>query len=360
VVQFATMFLTIFSLFIINIYGFEGIDVDYTTAIYRNNKLYVYEPYDVDLDWAGLTIYNLKDGLISDIETRLINLTNTNSAYTPQFLQLPETLPDKRSDELWMIGGISDQVLRNNTISKDNWSCEIVNDSELEFNDDFIPMPPFDNFPKSGFSQTIVNNNNNPELYIIGGLVYSKELNTTLITNYFFKYEFSTRRWSDLSETTKSILQPRALHRVVEVNNSLILIGGIQNNKTLDAKFEHTLPSNNETTTSDINTIYKFDLTYQKWTNVETKLNKDSNIYRNGTAVGSSFDVYKGKIISYTALANYEGEYFEPQIGILDYNTWEWEWHDVKTEVGTDNSLFLEYHNTLIINDQLILVHGNF
>jgi hypothetical protein len=354
------MFLTIISLFIINIYGFEGIDVDYTTAIYRNNKLYVYEPYDVDLDWTGLTIYNLKDGLISDIESRLINLTNSNSAYAPQFLQLPETLTDKRSNELWIIGGISDKELKNNTISKENWSGEIINDSELEFNDDFIPMPPFDNFPKSGFSQTIVNNNNNLELYIIGGLVYSKELNTTLITNYFFKYEFSTRKWSDLSEATKSILQPRYLHTVVEVDNSLILVGGIQNNKTLNGNFEHEVSVKDEVDVSDINTIFKFDLKDQKWTTVNTKLNKDPSIYRNGKVTGPSIDIYDGKIVSYASVYNYKDELFEPQIGILDYKTWEWEWHQIKNNIGIDNSLLLAYHNSLIINDQLILVHGNF
>ncbi|KXN64545.1 hypothetical protein CONCODRAFT_14322, partial [Conidiobolus coronatus NRRL 28638] len=323
-----------------------------------NNKLYVYEPYDIELKWSGLTIYNLKDGLISDIQTQLVNFTNSNPVYTPQFLQLPQGLPNGRSNETWMVGGISEAELKNNNLSKENWSCEILNDSELRFYDDFIPMPPFKNFPKSGFSQTIVNSNSGPELYIIGGLIYSKELDTQLITNYFYKYEFNTGKWTDLNKYTISILQPRAFHKVIEVDNSLLLFGGIQNDEAINGSFQHTVPINNQTGHSNIATILKFDLSSQKWSTVSAKLNKDSNIYNTGKKTESVHDIYNGKIISYISLYNNVKNMYELQIGVLDYNTWEWKWHSVKNEAGTDNSLLLAYHNAIIINNQLILIHG--
>jgi hypothetical protein len=342
------------------ILGIKEYNEGLATSIFKNNKLYVYEPYYKELGWSGLNIYNLVDGPISSIKPQLFNLTNVNPAYTPQFLQLPKTMPDNRSNRLYMIGGLAIGSLMDQDINKENMNGEIINDSEIKFNNDFIPMPPFKSFPKGGFSQTIVNNNNVHELYIIGGLIYSKEMNTELITNYFFKYEFNTGKWSDLSDLTKSILQPRAYHKVINVDGSLLLIGGIQNNKTLTEKFEHTVPVKDEADISDISTIFKFDLANQKWTTVETKLNKDASTYRNGTSEGSSFDLYNGKIISYTTLVNYEYKSSHPQIGVLDYKTWEWEWHNVKTEVGTDNNLILSFHQTIIINDQLILIHGKF
>jgi hypothetical protein len=347
-------------LFINNTFGFNFTEVGYTTSIYKNNKLYVYEPNYIELGWSGLTIYNMKDGLISDIQPQLVNFSNSNPIYTPQFLKLPQDLPNGRSNEMWLIGGIDEDELRDNSLSKENWSCEILNDSELKFHDDFIPMPPFKNFPKSGFSQTIVNTNNGPELYIIGGLVYSKRFDKDLITNYFYKYEFNTKKWVDLNKLTKSILQPRAFHKVIEVDKSLVLFGGIQNNKAIKRNFEHTVPINDDAGVSDISIILKFDLIEQRWSTENTKLNKDPSIYRNVTAEGTSFDVYKGKIISYTTLTSYKGELFEPQIGVLDYNTWEWEWHSIKTISGIDNSLSVSYYQTLIINDQLILIHGKF
>ncbi|KXN65929.1 hypothetical protein CONCODRAFT_12353 [Conidiobolus coronatus NRRL 28638] len=351
------MIIFFISLFINIVLGLDRQD-GLASIIYKNSKLYVYEPYYEDLKWTGLTIYNLEDGPISDIKSRLINLTSSNPSYTPQFLQLPESLPENRSDGLWMIGGIADENLKSNDLTKENMACEILKDSEMKTHDDFISMPEFMNFPRSGFSQTIVNGNNGPELYIIGGLIYSKEFNAELITNYFYKYEFYTGKWSDLSEATKSILPPRAYHRVIEADNSLLLVGGIKDNKDIKKKVDYSVIDKEQLGFGNISTIYKFDLKNQKWSVVETKLNKDPNIYRNGTAAGSSFDIYKDKIISYTAFVDYETNLIEPQLGILNYKTWEWEWHNVKTEIGTDNSLILSFHQTLIINDQLIMIHG--
>jgi hypothetical protein len=333
-------------------------EVDYTTSIYKNNKLYVYEPDDIEIGWSGLSIYNLRSGPISDIQPQSVNFTNSNPIYTPQFLHLPQGLPDGRSNEIWMIGGFAKDELKDINLTKENWSCEILDNNELKFHDDFIPMPLFENFPKSGFSQTIVNSDKGPELYIIGGLLYFEELNTSLITNYFFKYEFNTREWNDLSGTTKSILEPRAFHRVIEANSSLLLFGGIRNNKSKYENYKNSVPIKNASDFDDFATVFKFDLKEQKWSTVNTKLNKDPNIYRNGATIGSSFNVYKERIISYSNLYNSEGKYYEPQIGILDYNTWDWEWHDVKNESGIDNNLLLSYYQTLVINDQLILIHG--
>jgi hypothetical protein len=352
------MIILFIQLFISFNFGFSFNEVGYTTSIYSNNKLYVYEPNDIELKWSGLTIYDLKDGPMSEIKPQLVNITNSNPIYTPQFLQFPDSLANWRSHEIWMTGGISVPKLEDNTISKENWSCEIINDSELKFHDDFIPMPPFENFPNSGFSQTIVNGDNGLELYIIGGLVYSKELDKELITNYFYKYEFNTGKWVDLNKATESILQPRAFHKVIKVDNSLLLIGGIQNNKNLKKKFEHTVPVNDETDESDINIIFKFDLIEQKWSIVEAKLNKDPSVYKSVKATGAAYELYRGKIISYVILYNYVENKYEPQIGILDYNNWEWQWHDVKTEIGIGNSLLLSYYQTLIISNQLILIHG--
>jgi hypothetical protein len=339
-------------------FDFDGID--YTTTIYKNNKLYVYQPNDIELKWSGITIYNLRDGPVSDIQTQLVNFTNSNPVYAPKFLQLPQGLPNGRSQETWMIGSIVDDKLKNNNLTKENWTCEIINDSELKFHDDFIPMPPFNNLPKSGFSQTIVNGNSGPELYMIGGLVYSKELDTELITNYFYKYEFNTGNWVDLNKATKSILPPRAFHKVIEVDNSLLLFDGIQNNKTIKGNFEHTTPAYNNTDSGGIGTIFKFDLNEQKWSTINTKLNKNSTIYKTGQGSGSVYNKYNGKIISYISLYNYVENIYEPQIGVLNYSTWEWEWHNVKTESGIDNNLILSYNQALIINEQLILIHGMF
>jgi hypothetical protein len=348
------LFISLFINVVLGLERHEGL----ATVIYKNRKLYVYEPYYEELKWSGLTVYDLKDGPISDIKSRLVNVTTSSPSYTPQFLQLPEAMPENISDDLWMIGGIADESLESEDLTKENFSCEILNDNQLRLHNDFISMPEFKKFPRSGFSQTVVNGNNGPELYILGGLVYSKELKGEMISNYFFKYEFYTRIWSDLSETTKSIVPPRAYHTIVEADNSLLLFGGVQDNEVIKRNDDCSLMDKENINFGNLSTIYKYDLNNKNWSVVQAKLNKDPNAYWNGTAAGASFNLYKDKIVSYTAFIDKENTLVEPQLGVLDYKTWEWKWNNVKTEIGTDNSLILSFHKTIIINDQLILIHG--
>ncbi|KXN67056.1 hypothetical protein CONCODRAFT_10949 [Conidiobolus coronatus NRRL 28638] len=258
------------------------------------------------------------------------------------------------------MGALYEEELMNNDIDEESWTSQILNDKELRFDSSFIAKPSYKNFPESAFSITIVNNNNNPILYVIGGLLYSKELKTQLITNYQFKYEFKTNTWSDLSQNTKSILQPVAYHKVIQADNSLILISGATQNYTKNGNFTNTVPTDNSTHIM-ISDIYKFDLSTEKWSLVNAKLNLGEEQYGRGQAEGLSLDIYNEKLISYMALKDMSSGQYNPKLATLDYKAkdWGWTWLDVNNDAGTDNSLALYDHHTLIINDQLLLFHGN-
>jgi hypothetical protein len=320
--------------------------------------MYIYDPYNKNDYSTNLFIYTLKDSLISDIKPNIVNITNANYTYTPQFLNLPSGLPNGRSDQLWMMGGLREERISSNHINEESWTSQILNDKELKFDSSFISKPSYKNFPETGFSITIVNNNNNTVLYVIGGLLYSKELDNDLITNYQFKYDFNTGTWSDLSNRTKSILKPVAYHKVIQADNSLILISGITSNYTKNGNFTNTVPPDGLTRLA-ISDIYKFDLTTEVWSSVNAKLNLEEK-YEEGKALGLSLDIYKEKIISYMSIYNNESKKNDPKLATLDYKAkdWEWTWLDVTTDTGLDNSLDLTDHHTLIINDQLILFHG--
>jgi hypothetical protein len=332
-----------------------------SSSIYKNGKMYIYETLDEYILGSGLYVYTLKDGPISDIKPKIVNFTNLDTSYTPLFLNLPPNLPNERSDQLWMLSGLHESVIKNQGLDEDHWTAQITNENELKFGSGFISKPDNNNFPKSGFTATIVNNDDNPTLHVIGGLVYSKELKTELITNYHFKYEFKTDKWSDLSKFTKSILPPVTYHKVVQADDSLILVTGYSQDYAKNGNFTDTLPSENSTQIS-ISEMYKFDLSTEKWSTQKIKLNLDTDIYKQGLTYGPSLDIYNGKLISYMSLYDFWNSEYKPMLATLDYKSkeWKWNWINVKNEANTLNSLDLSYHNTIIINDQLLMLHGKY
>ncbi|KXN67064.1 hypothetical protein CONCODRAFT_10958 [Conidiobolus coronatus NRRL 28638] len=321
--------------------------------------MYIYESADESVEGSALYVYNMKDGPISDIKPSIVNITNSGPEYTPLFLDLPQNLPKGKSGQLWMMGAVHELAMEEGLLDKEHWTGQIVNDNELRFDSSLIPMHNFRNFPQSAFTATTVNNNNNYELHIIGGLIHSIEKKEGIITNYHFRYDFNSGKWDNLSDKSKSKLQPVAYHRVVQADNSLILLGGLSQNYTKNGNFTETVPSNNATYVR-ISDVYKFDLTSETWTLVNAKLNLDSELYERGLADGLSLNVYNGKLLSYMALKNYQTVDYSPKLGALDFRAkdWEWTWIDVKNDGGTDNSLALVDHQSLVINDQLILFHG--
>ncbi|KXN64746.1 hypothetical protein CONCODRAFT_14001, partial [Conidiobolus coronatus NRRL 28638] len=294
--------------------------------------------YDDNTNGTGLYIYNLKDGPISDIKPNIINITNASPVYTPLFLNFPPGFPKERSDQLWMMGALHEHAIAEANLDEEHWSGQIINDNEFKFDNSLIPMPDFKNFPQSGFTVNIVNNSNNSTLHVIGGLIYSKKRKNELMTNYHFKYDFNTSKWSDLSNHTKSILQPVAYHRVIQADDSLVLLSGLSQNYTKNGNFTETLPSNNATYIR-ISDIYKFDLTTEKWSLVNAKLNLDPDIYERGLADGLSLDIYEGKLLSYMSLKDFQNLDYVPKLGTLDFRAknWEWTWIDVKNDGGLSN-----------------------
>ena len=55
--------------------GFTDYQYRLTSAIYKNGKMYIYEPEDSEVSGSGLYVYSLKDGTISDNKPNIINIT---------------------------------------------------------------------------------------------------------------------------------------------------------------------------------------------------------------------------------------------------------------------------------------------
>ncbi|KXN65823.1 hypothetical protein CONCODRAFT_12487 [Conidiobolus coronatus NRRL 28638] len=326
-------------------------------GILKNDKFYTYFPAVDSNDTGLIIIYTLKDGPVSQINNTEVNITNVPTGYMPQFLNFAQDNQNVISKEIWLLEGYTPSSVTDNKLDESKWMAQFVNDKQLSFGSSFIKTPNYTYFPKGGFTQNIVNINNNPVMYIIGGYTFSNELKINILTSCVFKYDFNSNSWSDLSEGSKSILPPIAIHRSVQVNDTLFIFNGYSPNLT-DTKYPQTYSIDMPIKNNTINKTYKLDLLTEKWSVVNIKTNLDSATYGDGDMLGASYDYYNGNIISYGTLDNLNSEENDPYFGTLDLAKMEWHQNQINTDSGLDNSLILMFHRTLIIRDQLILFQG--
>ncbi|KXN67063.1 hypothetical protein CONCODRAFT_19864 [Conidiobolus coronatus NRRL 28638] len=302
-----------------------------SSSLYKDGKMYIYDSTSRKNNEPFLYIYTLKDGPISDIKPNIVNITNLKPAYAPKLINLPPGLSNGRSDQLLMMRAVAETDIKEYDIEQDPWTIQVVNDSEFRPDSSFIPKPDYKNFPISQFTPTIVNNDNNP-----------------------------TDTWSDISHRTKSKLPPIGYYKIVQADNSLIIVSGItpKNTKTININGTISIDYVDRSSLAD---IYKFDLSTEEWSSVNVKLNLNETLYKGGKASEVSLDVYNEKLIIYANLINSETELYNPMLGTLDYKAkeWEWTWIDIKNAGGTDNNLNLMSQHTLVINDQLLMFHGS-
>ncbi|KXN65822.1 hypothetical protein CONCODRAFT_12486 [Conidiobolus coronatus NRRL 28638] len=323
-------------------------------SVFKNDKFYIFFTTEIGQEYPTLSVYDLKDGPISHISKTIVNITNTPDGYMPQFLNFGQDFQNGLYSDIWLMEGYYVSYITDNKLNSSKWIAKLVNDNQLSFGSSYIKFPDYINFPKGGFTQSIVNVNNNPVMYIIGGYTYSSQLNSAIITSCVFKYDFNSNSWSDLSEASKSILPPIANHHTVQVNSTLFIINGSSPN-TNNTHYPQTYSTKKPIKLNPINKIYKFDLSTGKWAAIPIKTNLDSSLYGDGNMSGASYDSYNGNIITYGNVGNNYSDLGDPHFGTLDLMNFEWRWDEIKSDSGLDNSLDLVSHQTLVIRDQLLL-----
>jgi hypothetical protein len=335
----------------------NNLDDIISSGIFKNDKYYIFSPAESSNNISNMYIYNLKDGPITEINKTVVNVTDTLFGYTPQFLNFAQDLKSELSSELWLIEDHLASNVTDNKLDGSKWMARFSNDNKLEFSPSFIKLPNYPNFPKGGFSQNVININSKPVMYVIGGYLFSSELNSTVLTSCVFKYDFNTNSWTDLSESSNSILPPVANHKSIQINNTLFILNGISPNTT-NTNYPKIYSTTKSTKVNTINKMYKFDLLSEKWTVIPLKTNLDTDTYGDGVMYGASYDYYNGNIITYGSVKAINTVRSDSHFGTLDLTNYEWRWDPIKLEYGRGSSLVLAFHQTLVIRDQLLLFHG--
>jgi hypothetical protein len=336
---------------------YNNLDDSIPSGAFKNDKYYIFSPADIRKNTTDLYIYYLKDGPIAEINKTVVNIGEAPYGYIPKFLNFAQDLNGTYSD-FWMIESYLALNVTDRKLNRSQWMARIVDDKKLELGSSIISLPNYLNFPKGGFSQNIVNINNEPVMYVIGGYTFSRELNSTVLTNCVFKYVFNTGNWTDLSERSNSILPPIANHKSLQVDNNLFILNGVSPN-IANATYPKIYSTKKSMKFNTINKMYKFDLLSEKWTVIPLKTNLDAVTYGDGLIFGASYDYYDGNIITYGSVEFINTRKPDPHFGTLSLTSYEWQWIPIKSEYSFNNTLGLGFHQTLIIRDQLILFHGN-
>jgi hypothetical protein len=325
----------------------------------RGNKLYaIYQVYQPG--YIRCRIYELKDGPIIDIvnSVKIIELDIILEEFELLFIDVPDNSQDSHN-KLWMRAKRSnfDKGTGNNTYT--NWAGYInIDDMSLGTDPSFIKFPTHENFPTSDCTINKITNKYGSAIYINGGALFNEKEYFLTDTSSFFKYNFTLKKWADMSYSSdgkrKSFLGYKS---VVIDNRYLVVLGGV------------TKYNLGELERLDNSTYYNslYNLTVlDTFTNNWEVINIKPDIFDTSIATLKFSELlataYKGKIYVITVSIGKYNKFNTPDtpyIGILDYNSKTWSWSQIKYENGSLYNLNIIAKELYVYNDQLIAYYGN-
>ncbi|KXN75009.1 hypothetical protein CONCODRAFT_76534 [Conidiobolus coronatus NRRL 28638] len=332
-----------------------------TSATIRNNKLYTIfqenESYSV-----RSKVYELKDGPIIDIgkSVKTYQLDNNFVGFDIELLDVLDDSQDSQN-RLWMRAEFNDNPDEQGIPSYKNWVGYLnLSDMSLKTDSSFINFPTHENFPVDKFTVNTIKNEFGLALYITGGHIQAKDKDEFSFSNSFYKYNFTTKEWVDMTYLANGKLKPLILHKSLVIYNRYIVILGGNTKKSKD-ELERLNGNETEYKFNSFYNLTVFDTFTNKWENVSIK----PNVFDTSVAT-LQFDlfiavVYNNKII---VIGRYirEGMNFHvdvtPTIGILDYNSKTWNWSPVYHEDGSKYNSSIYADIILVYNDQLIMPAG--
>jgi hypothetical protein len=343
------------------LYSISVIAVRFISTAIREDKLYAISKDDSNNSFH-VTVYDLKSGLIGDVFSSgtTYSLTKLERGFDLKFFDVPDTLQEARN-RLWLK---SDQVSYGTGFNNSNSNfMGYINLSDMTFKADssFIKFPTAENFPIFGYTMNTITNDLESALYVTGGVVYSKIKDEYISSNSFFKYNFATKEWKDMSLDVKGKLNPVYNHASVVVDNkTLVLIGG---KVAKDSTRDSTLIIS-EDDLFKVNSIYKltrFDTVTNSWESVALNVSLFDRSITTIQLTEFSANFYNNKVFLLGGLVtsnDKQNQDHNSKIGILDYKSNEWIWSPVVNDSGNFYSSPIEAKISLLFNDQVILTSG--
>jgi hypothetical protein len=332
-----------------------------SSATIRNNKLYtVFQ--DQSIESVKFKVYELKDGRIADTGNTIqtYELENDFTGFDLEFLDISDDSQDSQN-KIWMRAGFNANPNEEKKPSYKHWIGYLnLVDMSLKADSSFIDFPTHENFPMDKHTITNITNQFGPALYVTGGYTQIKNKDEFLYSNSFYKYNFATKEWVDMTYLANEKLKPLVGHKSMAIDNRyLVILGGFT-----EKSGEELGRLNLDETSFNYISLYNltvFDTFTNSWENVGIKPNIfDTNV---ATFEFNMFPavVYNNKIIIIANAAGKSGEKSKntpSYIGILDYSSKSWNWLPLYNEDGSIYNPTIYDKNIIVYNDQLIIPLG--
>jgi hypothetical protein len=329
-------------------------------------------------------VFELKEGTTADIfnSRKTFNFGRTDGRFSLALVDTPDGLQgykNKLSLKL-ILTGLLRKPLDSPFI---NWmGCINLDDMLLENDSDFIKFPTHENFPVKDYTMNTITNEFGSALYITGGKMYSKTdnnysdrylnryldsykysyFNNYIDSNSFYKYNFASKKWVDMTHSANGKLKPLSEHKSVVIDNRYLVILGGKRKVVYNSTSNYSDPDRQETEYDSLYNLAIFDTYSSTWENSNIKADIfDTHI---STLQFESFmaAAHKNKIF---VLSSYAGENgssifsYNVYLGILDLETKSWTWNRMLNEDGSFNATNAVYGKFIVFNDQLIICTSN-
>jgi hypothetical protein len=344
----------------------------YSTCVYTNDILYVYDTYRNDTKSSVISKYYLKDGPIADLKPEYFNLLDGTVGDSPVFINIPDDIRKgiPQGDKAWMLLFNNGSYSRSGDVEYPPGGLRYINDKERATRSDTkLADPRSSNMTQSAYAVTGIREGDSYSVYVDGGIANKPGYKHTVITNGLQKYNFKTNKWTDISYKFVND-QTTAFHKAVNVDEKMIYyLGGVY---VFSDYVELPVMETNYTMFyTSFESIRIYNINSQKWESVRTSISGSAPFDLRSGRYGFSTAYSNRKIYVYGGIiskndpkgkgALVEEEYISDYLGILDIDSDHiWEWYQPKEPNGEKSSRKLAFHDSIIYNNQLILTHGNF
>jgi hypothetical protein len=343
--------------------------IDSTTI--KGSKLYsIYEDYNDNN--IKVISYELKNGITSDVFSKgeSYRLNKIVRGFKLKFFDVPQSLNGEH-EKLWLKADKTVQgaeISNSNSNSNSNWMGYIcLSDMALNPDNSLIKFPTTNKFPLLGYTTNTITNEYGSALYTTGGAIYSKNDDDLISSNSFYKYNYTTLEWNDMTSKYIGSLDPIYDHKSVVMDNRyLVLLGG---NVSRDQSKNSNLTVSN-LSLFKANSIYKlwvFDTLTNIWENVTLNPSiYDSNASKLNLSIFSATS-YNNTIYVLASDLREEGSTDtekDQYLGTLDFKSKVWSWIPIpRQDSGLSNSNITTtelpiFNNRLIILSKYKINHN--
>jgi hypothetical protein len=335
--------------------------ISVVSATIKDNNLYLIYKYESNNIYE-LSIYNLKSGRMKDIckDKKNINMTIPISKHALKFTDAPVNLQDYHN-KLWLK---ADQTDYGPEIDNSNSKfMGYINISDMSFIDDTstVKFPETEKFPKFGYTMNKVEGKCGSALYASGGVVYSKSLDAYISSNSFFKYNYTTDEWVDMTSKYNGKLDPIYGHKSVVMDSRYIVLFGGKIAKDPSKNSILNINDNSLFKVSSIYNLVKFDTVTNYWESTVLNTSMFDSSIASLQLTDFSINFYKNKVYTLGGLATSNDRNttdHNTKLGILDYSRNQWSWSPVFDKNGNVYGSYIEAKYSIIYNHQIILISG--